>query len=244
MSLTLVQTAGANRADTDVDTDVVKRIAAGDQDALTKLMRRYNQRLYRVARSILRNDADAEEAVQEAFYCAYRAMSQFRGEAALSTWLVRIVVNESKRRLRKINRLSTWLEFSSDAPLDDITADTNMDEHTSYQPEANLMHTQTRHILEKHIDRLPDVFRAVFVLRAVEELSVEETATCLGIPPATVRTRYFRSRALLRKTLRQEMGEEINEVFSFAGYRCDRIVAAVLTRIQAHNGNAAATPIL
>src|SRR3546814_17960921 len=112
MSLTRVQTAGAHPADTDVDTDVVKRIAAGDQDALTKLMRRYNQRLYRVARSILRNDADAEEAVQEAFYCAYRAMSQFRGEAALSTWLVRIVVNEYKRRLRKINRLSTWLELN------------------------------------------------------------------------------------------------------------------------------------
>lgn len=244
MSLALVQTAGTYRADTDSDADVVRRIAAGDQDALTKLMRRYNQRMYRVARSILRNDADAEEAVQEAFYCAYRAMARFRGEAALSTWLVRIVVNESKRRLRKINRLSTWLEFNSDASLDDITADTNMDEHISYQPEAGLMNTQTRHLLEKHIDRLPDVFRAVFVLRAVEELSVDETAACLGIPAATVRTRYFRSRALLRKALRQEMGEGINNVFSFAGHRCDRIVAAVLTRIQAHDGNAVETPIL
>ncbi|NYT58191.1 RNA polymerase sigma factor [Alcaligenaceae bacterium] len=240
MSLALVQTVIPR----DADADVVKRIAAGDQDAFVKLMRRYNQRMYRVARSILRNDADAEEAVQEAFYCAYRAMAQFRGEAALSTWLVQIVVNESKKRLRKINRLSTWLEFSSDAPKDEITADTTMNENTGNQPEISLWRTQTRHTLEHHIDRLPDVFRAVFVLRAVEEFSVEETADCLGIPPATVRTRYFRSRALLRKSLRHEMGDEINSVFSFAGHRCDRIVATVLTRIQTHGGNAEHTPIL
>ncbi|NYT84043.1 RNA polymerase sigma factor [Pollutimonas harenae] len=237
MSLALVQTDDISTS----DADIVKRIAAGDLDTLTKLMRRYNQRLYRVARSILRNDADAEEAVQEAFYCAYRAMAQFRGEAALSTWLVQIVVNESRKRLRKINRQSTWLEFNNDASRDDTTADTTMDEYTINQPENGLWRTQTRHILENHIDRLPDVFRTVFVLRAVEEFSVEETAACLGIPLATVRTRYFRSRALLRKTLRQEMGEEINDVFSFAGHRCDRIVAAVLTRIQAHGENATST---
>jgi len=242
MSLTLVPTIGTHSPDTDAET--AKRIAAGDQHALVHLMRRYNQRMYRVARSILRNDADAEEAVQEAFYCAYRAMAQFRGDAALSTWLVQIVVNESKKRLRKINRLSTWLEFNSDATRNDITADITMDERSSNQPESGLWRTQTRHMLETHIDRLPDVFRAVFVLRAVEEFSVEETAECLGIPPATVRTRYFRSRALLRKALRREMGEEINDVFSFAGHRCDRIVAAVLTRIQADNGNATTTPVL
>ena len=221
------------------DMDVVRRIAAGDQLALTKLMRRYNQRMFRVARSILRNDADAEEAVQEAFYCAYRAMAQFRNESALSTWLVRIVVNESSRRLRKINRLSTWLEFKSGTPEDDIYLGTAMDEtpDTQNRPEAKLLGTQTRRLLEKHIDRLPDLFRTVFVLRAIEELSVEETAQCLGIPPATVRTRYFRSRALLRKMLRQDVGDEIEEVFSFAGDRCDRMVAAVQARIRTENGN-------
>ena len=241
MSLALVATSNIPCPNTDART--VQCILAGDQNALIQLMRRYNQRLYRVARSILHNDADAEEAVQEAFYCAYRAMAQFRGEAALSTWLVQIVVNESRRRLRKINRISTWLEFNSDAPHDNLSADT-MDERPNDQPESGLWRTQTRHILEDHIDRLPDIFRAVFVLRAVEEFSVEETAECLGIPPATVRTRYFRSRAILRKTLRREIGEEINDIFSFAGHRCDRIVSAVLTRIQTQNGNGTTTPIL
>lgn len=229
MTLALVQSDQDNVSDPDADT--VRRIVAGDQNALVELMRRYNQRMYRVARSILRNDDDAEEAVQEAFYCAYRAMPKFRGEAALSTWLVRIAANESKRRLRKINRLSTWLEFRSDVPKDPFTANV-MDEHPSNQPESGVWRTQTRHLLETHIDRLPDVFRAVFILRAVEELSVEETAECLGIPPATVRTRYFRSRAALRKALQREIGKETPDVFSFAGQRCDRIVASVLTRLS------------
>lgn len=233
MPLALVQ---ANAVD-DADANIARHIVVGDAEALTQLMRRYNQRLYRVARSILRSDADAEEAVQEAFYSAYRAMGQFRGEAALSTWLIRIVVNESNRRLRKINRLSTWLEFNSDARRDGIRADITMDERVLNQPEPALLRAQTRHILEEHIDRLPDVFRAVFVLRAVEEYSVEETADCLGIPPATVRTRYFRARALLRKALQQEKDNGINNVFSFAGDRCDRIVAAVLARV--HDSGAA-----
>ncbi|MBF6618128.1 RNA polymerase sigma factor [Pollutimonas thiosulfatoxidans] len=229
MTLTLVPSAVPREA----DSEIARHIALGDPDALTKLMRRYNQRLYRVARSILRNDADAEEAVQEAFFCAYRAMGQFRGESALSTWLVRIVVNESNRRLRKINRLSTWLEFNSDAQPDDMTTDTTMDEQACNRPEPTLLRAQTRQILEGHIDRLPDVFRSVFVLRAVEEFSVEETAACLGIPPATVRTRYFRARALLRKALRKQMDDGVSDVFSFAGDRCDRIVATVLARVSA-----------
>jgi RNA polymerase sigma-70 factor (ECF subfamily) len=216
------------------DAQLADLIAQGDRDALTKLMRRYNQRLYRVARSILRNDADAEEAVQEAFYRAYRAMGKFRGEAALSTWLVRIAVNESNKRLRKINRLSTWMEFNSDFKRNDVTVDDTMDEIlSSDQPEPALMRAQTRHMLESRIDGLPDVFRSVFVLRAVEELTVDETAACLGIPPATVRSRYFRARGLLRKALKREMDDGLSSAFSFAGDRCDRIVAAVLARVEA-----------
>jgi len=242
MPLALVKTAAAHNADADAAT--VERIIAGDQNALIDLMRRYNQRLYRVARSILRNDADAEEAVQEAFYCAYRAMAQFRGDASLSTWLVQIVVNESRRRLRKINRLSTWLEFNSEALRENNAPDVAMGKHAGTRPDNRLSSMQTLNILESHIDRLPDVYRAVFVLRAVEEFNVEETAQFLGISPSTVRTRYFRSRALLRKALRQHMGEELDAVFSFAGHRCDRVVAAVISRIQADHGNATTTPIL
>ncbi len=213
------------------DAQLALRIAKDDRTALQALMRRHNQRLYRVARSILRNDADAEEVVQETFYKAYRAISRFRGDSAVSTWLVRIAVNESNRRLRKINHLSTWLEFSNEAGRDDASNMT-ADEFSSNQPEPVLSRVQTRHLLEARIDRLPDLFRAVFVLRAIEEFSVEETAVCLGIPPATVRSRYFRARKLLRESLQSEIGANINTAFAFAGDRCDRIVAAVLARLN------------
>ncbi|RTZ44748.1 RNA polymerase sigma factor [Candidimonas sp. SYP-B2681] len=214
------------------DAQLALRVANDDRTALQALMRRHNQRLYRVARSILRNDADAEEVVQETFYKAYRAISRFRGDSALSTWLVRIAVNESNRRLRKINRLSTWLEFSNEAGRDDAAINMITDEFSSSQPEPALSQVQIRNLLETRIDRLPDLFRAVFVLRAVEELSVEETSVCLGIPPATVRSRYFRARKLLRESLQSEVGASIDTAFAFAGDRCDRIVAAVLARLE------------
>ncbi len=214
------------------DAQLARRIVMNDLAALQVLMRRHNQRLYRVARSILRNEADAEEAVQETFYKAYRAIASFRGDSSLSTWLVRIVVNESNRRLRKINRLSTWLEFNNDTQREDATATMSNDDLSSHLPEPAFARMQTRHLIEAGIDRLPDLFRAVFVLRAVEELTVEETAVCLGIPAATVRTRYFRARKLLRKSLAADMGEGVAEAFAFAGERCDRIVGTVMARLR------------
>lgn len=216
----------------DSDALLLRRIAMKDPTALQALMRHYNQRLYRVARSILRNDADAEEAVQEAFYKAYQAVAGFRGDASVSTWLVRIVVNESNRRLRKINRLSTWLEFNSETMREAIEMAPIMDQVSSTQPEPTFARAQTRHLLESYIDQLPDLFRSVFVMRAVEELSVEETAVTLGIPEATVRTRYFRARKLLRKSLEGEVGASISTAYSFDGERCDRIVAAVMARLE------------
>lgn len=228
MPLALVKPAAGSCT----DAQLAQRLAMEDIVALQVLMRRYNQRLYRVARSILRNDADAEEAVQEAFYKAYRAISSFRGDSGLSTWLVRIVVNESNQRLRKINRLATWLEFNNDAERGDVTTTMTADEYSSRQPESALARAQARHALEAGLDQLPDLFRAVFILRAVEDLTVEETATCLGIPPATVRTRYFRARKLLRKSLGADMGEMVDTAFAFAGARCDRIVASVMARLR------------
>lgn len=228
MPLTLVQPDDGTR---NSDALLAQRITQGDRCALEALMRRYNQRLYRVARSILRNEADAEEVVQEAFYKAYRALGGFRGDAALSTWLVRIVVNESKRRLRKINRLATWLEYSVDSP--DALKESNMVDYASPQPEPALVGRQILKQLEVCIDHLPDTYRAVFILRAVEELSVEEVASCLDIPPATVRTRYFRARNLLRKSLNADANIGAGGVFSFAGSRCDRIVAGVMARLDA-----------
>jgi RNA polymerase sigma-70 factor (ECF subfamily) len=234
MPLTLVKPSNQKPS----DAQLAQRIALGERGALEALMRRYNQRLYRVARSILRNDADAEEAVQEAFYLAYRAIGKFRGDSALSTWLVRIAVNESNKRRSKNNRLSTWLEFDGELERTGEMAQTTMDDFSSDRPEPALLRAQTRFLLENQIDQLPDTFRAVFMLRAIEELSVEDTALCLDIPEATVRTRYFRARGLLRKALARELGDNLDQAFSFAGSRCDRIVARVLARLDALQADA------
>ncbi|HEY9279918.1 MAG TPA: RNA polymerase sigma factor [Eoetvoesiella sp.] len=214
------------------DKHLAERIAQGDRAALTALMRRYNQRLYRVARSVLHNEADAEEAVQEAFFLAFRAMGKFRGDSSLATWLVRIVLNESNHRLRKNIRLSSWLEFDDALVRADEMTETTMDKFSPDRPEQALARAETRRLLEAKIDQLPPVFRTVFVMRAVEGMSVDETALCLGVPAATVRTRYFRARGMLRKLLAHEIGTSLEEAFSFAGARCDRIVASVQARLD------------
>jgi len=184
--------------------------------ALEVLMRRHNRALYRTARAILKNDADAEDAVQEAYIQAYRALHTYRGEAKLSTWLVRIVANVALMRLRRAERSAEVMPMDETFPAGDAN-----DDHL------------LRRVLERRIDALPDAYRAVFVLRALEELTVEETAASLGIPEATVRTRYFRARAMLRASLARDIDVGMDEAFAFAGERCDRIVARVLERIAA-----------
>lgn len=214
------------------DGELAQRIAAGDLDALQILMRRYNQTLYRTARSILRDDAEAEDAVQESYLLAYRAMDKFRGDAKLATWLVRIVVNESIARMRKRKRRAEVIELSGDSARHGEDTEVNMNEVSPEQPEQAALRMEARRLLEAKIDQLPDAFRTVFVLRALEEMSVEEAAVCLGIPEATVRTRYFRARSLLREALAQEIDFSFESAFSFAGDRCDRIVAGVLERLK------------
>lgn len=213
------------------DAELVQCIAQGDRRALVSLMRRYNQRLYRVARGILRNEADAEEAVQETFFLAFGAMAKFRGDSSLATWLTRIVVNESTRRLRKTKRLSTWMEFEDDLePFDDGSRE-GYNGTRPEQPEQAMARLEIRRLIEAKIDALPSEFRTVFIMRAVEDLPVDEVAECLSIPASTVRTRYFRAKGLLRKMLAQEVGDGIEDAFSFAGDRCDRIVEGVLARL-------------
>ncbi len=214
------------------DGELAQRIAAGDLDALQILMRRHNQTLYRTARSILKDDAEAEDAVQESYLLAYRAMDKFRGDAKLATWLVRIVVNEALGRMRKRKRRAEIIELSGDSVQHGEDTEVNMNEVSPEQPEQAALRMETRRLLEAKIDQLPDAFRVVFVLRALEEMSVEEAADCLGIPPATVRTRYFRARGLLREALAREIDFSFESAFSFAGDRCDRIVAGVLARLK------------
>jgi RNA polymerase sigma-70 factor (ECF subfamily) len=213
------------------DAEIAKRIAAGDEDAFHFLMRRHNQTLYRAARSILKDDAEAEDAVQEAYLLAYRAMDRFRGDAKLSTWLVRIVVNEAIARSRKCSRAEVIrLDGEAESGIEAVEA--TMNDIPSEQPEQSVLRAETRRLLEKKIDELPDAFRAVFVLRALEEMTVEEAAAALGIPEATVRTRFFRARGLLRESLAREVDFAFEDAFAFDGARCDRIVAGALARLK------------
>jgi len=214
------------------DAELARRVAAGSHEAFAFLMRRYNQMLYRTARSILKDDAEAEDAVQEAYLLAYGAMGKFRGDAKLSTWLVRIAVNESIARLRKRNRSAEVIRLGGEAEPAGETAEVNMKESTTERPEPAAIRAQARRLLEAKIDKLPDAFRTVFVLRAVEELTVEETAAALAIPEATVRTRFFRARSLLREALAREIDLGFEDAFAFAGARCDRIVANVIARLK------------
>lgn len=220
------------------DLELAQRIAGQDTTALELLMRRYNQLLYRAARSILKNEQEAEEAVQDAYLKAFHAMNSFRAEAKLATWLTRIVVNESLMRLRKQKRRGDSVHIGND--FFDYQSESvatqesdSMPMPTYISPERAAQNSDMRRLIEHNIDQLPDAFRSVFVLRAVEEMSVEETAQCLDIPEATVRTRYFRARNLLRAALAREFDHQYEEAFGFAGARCNRIVANVLARVQA-----------
>jgi RNA polymerase sigma-70 factor (ECF subfamily) len=215
------------------DGEVVQRVMAGDDSAFVLLMRRYNQILYRTARSILKDDAEAEDTVQEAYLLAYRNMDQYRGDARLSTWLVRIVANEALARFRKSRRRAEIIPIDGESEWNGHAIEDMMDGPTREQPENAAARSEARHLLEKKIDELPDAFRTVFVLRAIDEMTVEETAHCLGIPEATVRTRFFRARSLLREALSREIDFAFEDAFSFAGERCDRIVAGVLARLRA-----------
>ena len=214
------------------DAEIARRVAGGDRNAFQLLMRRHNQLLYRTARSILKDDAEAEDAVQEAYLLAYRALDKFRGEAKLSTWLVRVVVNECIARLRKGKRRAEVIRLGAQTEAEGQEAEPNMDDEKPEQPDQAAARAQARRLLETKIDALPDAFRTVFLLRAVEDMGVEEVAACLGIPPATVRTRFFRAKGLLREALSREIDFAFEDAFSFAGARCDRIVARVLARLE------------
>lgn len=189
-------------------------------------MRRYNQLLFRTARSIVRSDTDAEEVVQEAFLNAWRAMGSYRTESRLSTWLVRITTNAALGRLRKKNVQVIPLDTAMMSSQPEIQA--ALTDVPERGPEQSMQMSQLRKQIETRIDELPEIFRTIFVLRAIEEMSVEDVAQVLNIPEATVRTRYFRARSMLRDNFFKDMDFVLGEVFSFDGARCDRIVIAVL----------------
>jgi RNA polymerase sigma-70 factor (ECF subfamily) len=226
----MTKTLPTARAADASDDELARRVAVGDSSAFEALMRRHNRTLFRTARAVLRDDAEAEDALQDAYLQVYRSIGDFRSEAKLSTWLVRVVANEALMRLRKRQRRAAILPLQPGASEDEINqvADTEMEE----APERSAQRAEMRRLLEAEIDSLPADYRAVFVLRIVEEMSVEETAAALSIPPATVRTRLFRARSLLREGLAAKIDLACEEVFAFAGERCDRIVNNVMGRIE------------
>jgi RNA polymerase sigma-70 factor (ECF subfamily) len=227
--------AHASRTPVQVDdAALAARVVAGDTAAFELLMRRHNRRLYRVARSMLRDSAEAEDALQEAYLAAYRSLPGFRGEASLATWLSRVVVNECTGRLRRKARRDNIIPILSAHELPQQEEEQSMPDPLARgddTPEDAAARSELAALLERRIDALPDGFRAVFVLRCVEELSVEETAAILKLPEATVRTRLFRARAQLRESLTQDLELAGRDAFAFDGERCDRIVAAVLARL-------------
>lgn len=216
----------AARAPRDDDGELVRRVIAGERAALEDLMRRNNRRLYRIARALLRDPAEAEDALQEAYLAALRSLARFRGESSLSSWLARVVVNECLGRLRRSARRQEVIPLSR-AARDEVDAVGGPD---AERPDRRVARAELRALLERKLDQLPEVFRVVFVLRSVEDLSVAETAECLELPEATVRTRFFRARRLLRESLADELDVAEADLFDFGGERCDRVVATVLAR--------------
>lgn len=215
--------------DPEDDLLLAQRIAAGDRLAFELLMRRHNRRLFRLARASLRNDAEAEDALQEAYLAAYRSIRQFRGEASLGTWLSRLVLNECFGRLRRQTRRDNIFPIRA---VDDERSFDELPRPNGDSPETAAMLSETCALLERKLDQLPELYRMVFVLRCVEEMSVEETAEYLDIPEATVRTRLFRARKLLRESLAQDFDDAQRELYQFGGRHCDRVVSRVLARLE------------
>ncbi|KAB2899383.1 MAG: RNA polymerase sigma factor [Burkholderiaceae bacterium] len=215
-------------SDQALDADLAARAASGDAGAFEAIMRRHNRLLFRTARSILKSDSEAEDALQDAYLRAWRALGGFRADARLSTWLVRIVVNEALGRLRRRDAQVIPLDAAMGSTEPGIQASLTAD--PDRQPERIAMRAEIRRLMEARIDLLPDAFRSVFMLRAVEEMNVEEVSQALGIPEATVRTRFFRARGMLRESLASDIDVALGDAFAFDGARCDRIVAAVLAR--------------
>jgi RNA polymerase sigma-70 factor, ECF subfamily len=214
------------------DAELARRIAGHDEAAFECLMRRNNDALYRVARAILKNKADAEDVLQESYFAAYRHMAEFRADAKLSTWLTRIVVNQALARRRGRRRSRVIVPFSH-LHADERVAEEPVEvADAADSPEHSTSRAEIRSLLERKIEDLPVAFRTVFVLRDIDELSGAETAECLSITEATVRSRLFRARGLLRESLSRELDMSMADVFQFGGEHCDRIVARVLARLR------------
>ena len=195
-------------------------------------MQRHNRQLYRVARGVLGNDTDAEDVVQETYVRAFTHLDGFRGEARLSTWLTRIALNEALGRVRDRRPTTDLRHLDAIDEQGEARVIFLPSARQDSNPEASAARAEARRLLERAVDQLPGPFRAVFVMRDVEELSVEETASQLGLRPETVKTRLHRARRLLRRSLDRTLSNALTDAFPFAGARCARITQSVLDRLD------------
>jgi len=211
------------------DAELVRRALSRDDTAFRTIMERYNRRLYRIARSILRNDNEAEDVVQEAYVKAFTHLGGFRGDSSLATWLSRITLNEALGRLRRERPtvdLETFEAQRTEAQIIKFPQTT-----TSDDPERTMAQREILQLVERATDNLPEIFRIVFMTRVIEGMSTEDTANLLDLQPDTVKTRLHRARRLVRDELDKQIGPVLMDAFPFAGRRCARMTNAVLQRL-------------
>jgi RNA polymerase sigma-70 factor, ECF subfamily len=208
------------------DEEVVARVLAGEIALFEILMRRYNQRLYRISRVILRDDGEAEDVMQDAYVRAYEHLNQFAGRAQFSTWLTRIAIHEALARKRRRGRMEELDALPSNGDAMSIL------KSSAPSPETGAATAETRALLEQAIDHLPEAYRTVVMLREIEEMSVAETAESLGVSDAVVKTRLHRAHAMLRKELYARAKGRATDLYQFHAVRCDRVVKAVFERIR------------
>lgn len=212
------------------DEEVVERVLGGETALYEIIMRRYNQRLYRVVRAILRDDSESEDVMQDAYVRAYQHLGQFENRSTFSTWLTRIAIHEALARIRRRKRTQPLdlASYDGESPVNPSGA--------SLDPEQNTSQSELRGMLEGAILALPEDYRAVVMMRDVEELNTAETAAALGISEDNVKVRLFRGRAMVRKRLYERVGATAKEAFPFMGARCDRMVEGVFRVLGALDG--------
>jgi RNA polymerase sigma-70 factor, ECF subfamily len=222
----LIGTLEKAKSESYSDEEIVDRVKGGEVALYEIIMRRYNQRLYRVARAVLRDDAEAEDVMQDAYVRAYQHLDQFAGRSLFSTWLTRIALHEALSRLRLRNRNQQF----DDSGRDGESSMNNMVE-SSPDPEQNASRAELSHLLEEALLGLPEQYRTVVMLRDVEGMSTAETASALDLTEDNVKIRLHRGRAMARGWIVERVGAKARSAFPFMGDRCDRVVLDVLARL-------------
>ena len=216
-----------------VEDDLLARARRGEETALQAIVQQNNRRLFRLARSIVRDEHEAEDVVQECYVRAFTHLSEFRGDSSLATWLTRITLNEAYGRLRRRRAAVNVENIENEAGATEAQIIPFPLWSSQPDPERSMAQQQINKILERAIDALPEPFRLVLVARLIEDMSIEETAELLGLRPQTVKTRLHRARAMLRGDLERQVGPLLTGVFPFDGVRCQRMADAVIARLRA-----------